>query len=74
MISETKNAENFELASHLNFVGAPINVDDIATSVLHLINTSSINGVVIPIDGGQKMMNFTKDVVDVATAILNKSK
>ena len=74
MISETQNQENFELASHMNFVGSPINVDDIANSVLHLINSSSINGAVIPVDGGQKMMNFTKDVVDVATGILNKNK
>jgi len=74
MISETQSDENFELASHMNFVGAPINVDDIANSVLHLINSSSINGAVIPVDGGQKMMNFTKDVVGVATGILDKSK
>ena len=74
LISETQTAENFELASHLNFVGAPINVEDIASSALHLIKTSSINGAVLPVDGGQKMMNFTKDVVDVASGILNKKK
>lgn len=74
LISETQSAENFELASHLNFIGAPINVDDIANSVVHLIHSKSINGVTIPVDGGQKMMNFTKDVVDVASGILNKDK
>lgn len=74
MISESQSAENFELASHLNFTGAPINVDDIASSVLHLINSTSINGAVLTVDGGQKMMNFTKDVVDVASGILNKNK
>ncbi len=72
MISETQSPENFELASHLNFVGAPLNAQDIADTVLHLINASSINGAVIPVDGGQKMMNFTKDVVDVAEGILKK--
>jgi len=74
LISESQSDENFELASHLNFVGAPINVNDIADSVLHLINASSINGAVLPVDGGQKMMNFTKDVTDVATEILEKNK
>jgi len=74
MISETQSADNFELASHLNFVGAPLKVDDIASSALHLINATSINGVVLPVDGGQKLMNFTKDVVDVATGILDKNK
>ncbi|MBT5074731.1 MAG: SDR family oxidoreductase [Kordiimonadaceae bacterium] len=74
LISESQSDENFELASHLNFVGAPINVNDIANSVLHLINSASINGAVLPVDGGQKMMNFTKDVVDVATGILEKNK
>ncbi len=74
LISETQSDENFELASHLNFIGVPLNVDDIANSVLHLIKSTSINGAVLPIDGGQKMMNFSKDVVDVATGILEKSK
>lgn len=74
LISETQSAENFELASHLNFVGAPINVEHIAATALYLIETSSINGAVIPVDGGQKMMNFTKDVVNVATGILEKNK
>ena len=73
LISQTQSEENFELASHLNFNGAPIDVDDITSSVLHLINSSSINGAVLPVDGGQKMMNFTKDVVNVATAILEKN-
>ncbi|MBL4602880.1 MAG: SDR family oxidoreductase, partial [Emcibacteraceae bacterium] len=74
LISETQSAENFELASHLNFVGAPINVEHIAATALYLIETTSINGAVIPVDGGQKMMNFTKDVVNVATGILEKNK
>lgn len=72
MISETQSSENFELASHLNFVGAPVNAKDIANTVLHLIRSASINGAVIPVDGGQKLMNFTKDVVDVAEGILKK--
>lgn len=74
LISETQTPENFELASHLNFVGAPLNVDDIASSVLHLISATSINGAVLPVDGGQKLMNFTKDVVNVATGLLEKNK
>ena len=74
LISETQSAENFEFAGHLNFVGCPINVEDVAKSVLHLIEATSINGAVLPVDGGQKMMNFTKDVVDVAEGILKKQK
>jgi NAD(P)-dependent dehydrogenase (short-subunit alcohol dehydrogenase family) len=72
LIAERQNVKSFELASHLNFNGTPINVQDIADTVLHLINAKSINGTVIPVDGGQKMMNFTKDVVDVAMGILKK--
>lgn len=72
MISKTQSEENFELASHLNFTGAPVKAQDIADTVLHLMRASSINGAVIPVDGGQKMMNFTKDVVDVAQEILKK--
>ena len=74
LISQTQNKENFELASHMNFNGTPINLEDIASSVLHLINSTSINGAVLPVDGGQKMMNFTRDVVNVATGILEKNE
>lgn len=74
LIAETESAENFELASHMNFNGAPLDVQHIADTVLHLINATSINGAVIPVDGGQKHMYFTKDVVDVAQGILDKNK
>lgn len=74
MIAQKQSPENFELASHLNFVGEPLKVQDLADTVLHLIRTTSLNGCVIPVDGGQKMMNFTRDVVAVAEGILSKSK
>ena len=74
LISETQTIENFKLASHLNFNGTPIDADDIAKTVMHLIGTPSINGTVIPVDGGQKMMNFTQDIVNVVSGILEKSK
>lgn len=73
LIAEEQSEKSFDMASHLNFNGAPINVNDIADTVLHLINARSINGAVIAVDGGQKMMNFTKDVVDVAEGILKKN-
>ena len=72
MISSTQSDENFELASHLNFVGEPIKVEDIAETALLLLKSSSINGVTIPVDGGQKMMNFTGDIVNVAKEILKE--
>lgn len=73
LIADGQSEKSFEMASHLNFNGEPINVDDIAETALHLIKSHSINGTVIPVDGGQKMMNFTKDVVDVADGILKKN-
>ncbi|MDG1996931.1 MAG: SDR family oxidoreductase [Emcibacteraceae bacterium] len=72
LIADGQSTKSFEMASHLNFNGSPLNVEDIATTVLHLITSTSINGAVIPVDGGQKMMNFTKDVVDVAEGILKE--
>lgn len=74
LIAEGQSDQNFDMASHLNFTGTPVDVKDIAQTVLHLIKSSSINGTVIPVDGGQKMMNFTKDVVDVAQGIIDKNK
>jgi len=73
LISSTQSAENFEFASHLNFNGAPIKVEDVAATAQLLINTTSLNGVIIPVDGGQKMINFTGDVVTIAEEILKKS-
>ncbi|MBL4801312.1 MAG: SDR family oxidoreductase [Emcibacter sp.] len=73
LISSTQSEENFALASHLNFIGAPLRVEDIASTAYLLITTPSINGTTIPVDGGQKMINFTGDVVNVAEDILKKS-
>ena len=73
LISSTQSVENFELASHLNFVGEPLRVEDIAHTAHLLITSPSINGTTIPVDGGQKMINFTGDVVNVAKKILKKS-
>lgn len=70
LISNTQSKDNFELASHLNFVGEPLKVEDIAATAHLLISSRSINGTTIPVDGGQKMINFTGDVVNVARNIL----
>ena len=72
LISSTQSARNFDLASHLNFIGEPLDVADIAKTALLLLTSKSINGTTIPVDGGQKMINFTGDVVNVAKNILKK--
>ena len=72
LISSSQTAENFELASHLNFIGQPLDVEDIAKTALLLLTSPSLNGTTIPVDGGQKMINFTGDVVNVAADILKK--
>jgi len=72
LISDNQSVENFELASHLNFIGEPLRVEDIAKTALLLLTSPSLNGTTIPVDGGQKMINFTGDVVNVAENILKK--
>lgn len=72
LISESQSKENFHLASHLNYVGEPLKVEDIANTAQLLIESPSINGATIPVDGGQKMINFTGDVVHVAESILKE--
>ncbi len=74
LISSSQTAKNFELASHLNFIGQPLDVEDIAKTALLLLTSPSLNGTTIPVDGGQKMINFTGDVVNVAENILKKPK
>ncbi|MCF6215428.1 MAG: SDR family oxidoreductase [Emcibacter sp.] len=73
LISHSQTAENFDLASHLNFIGEPLDVEDIAKTALLLLTSPSLNGTTIPVDGGQKMINFTGDVVNVAADILKKN-
>lgn len=70
LISRHQTADNFAFASRLNFTGAPLDVEDIAKTAELLITTPSINGATLAVDGGQKMMNFTGDVVTVAKDIL----
>lgn len=70
LISRDQSENNFTLASQLNFIGQPLKVEDIARTAHLLITTSSINGVTVPVDGGQKMINLTGDVVNVAKNIL----
>ncbi len=72
LISSSQSVENFELASHLNFIGEPLRVEDIAETARLLINSPSLNGITIPVDGGQRMINFTGDVVNVAKDILKR--
>ena len=72
LISHKQSDLNFELASHLNFNGEPIDAQDIANTCLMLMETRSINGVTIAVDGGQKMMNLSGDIVHIAQDILDK--
>jgi len=72
LIAEGQSEENFALASRLNFTGQPLNVQDIARTAHLLITSPSINASVIPVDGGQKMINLTADVVHVAEEILKE--
>ncbi len=72
LISSSQSAQNFNLASHLNFVGQPLRVEDVAKAAALLISSPSINGATLPVDGGQKMINFTGDVVNVAEKILKR--
>lgn len=74
LIAEGQTQENFDLASGLNFNGEPLNDQDIAATAHLLISTPSINGAVIPVDGGQKMLNLTHDIVHVAEEILKEDK
>ena len=74
LISESQSETNFQLASHLNYVGEPLKVEDIAHTARLLIESPSLNGITIPVDGGQKMINFTGDVVHVADSILKNIK
>jgi NAD(P)-dependent dehydrogenase (short-subunit alcohol dehydrogenase family) len=60
--SKTQSAENFAKARSNNLLRKPIAPDQIARTVEFILDTPSINGETIVVDGGQVLMHLPRDV------------
>jgi len=66
LISGEQSAEGFKKSQSMSLSGVGANPRDIASTIVHLWNTKSINGETIVIDGGQRHMGLDRDVAFLA--------
>ncbi len=74
LLSGDQSPENFDVASQLNLNNSPNKIVDIARTILHCIETNSLNATIIPVDGGQRMMRFGQDIARYTYHILDNKK
>ena len=69
LVSGDQTEEAYQAARRVNPLRDPVPLDDVCRAVVFLADTSSINGEIIAVDGGQNLMNLPRDVafLDAAT-------
>ena len=63
LVSGDQTPENFDQAHKMTPLGRAGKLDDIVAAVLFLLNTQSVTGQTIFIDGGQRLMPLDRDVM-----------
>ena len=63
LVSGDQTPENFTQAHRMTPLGRAGKLDDIVAAVLFLLNTQSVTGQTIFIDGGQRLMPLDRDVM-----------
>jgi NAD(P)-dependent dehydrogenase (short-subunit alcohol dehydrogenase family) len=63
LVSGDQTPENFAAAHRMTPLGRAGNADDIVAAVLFLLQTKSVTGQTIFIDGGQRLMPLDRDVM-----------
>ncbi len=63
LLSGDQTPENFAQAHRMTPLGRAGKLDDIVAAVLFLLNTKSVTGQTIFIDGGQRLMPLDRDVM-----------
>jgi NAD(P)-dependent dehydrogenase (short-subunit alcohol dehydrogenase family) len=63
LVSGDQTPENFTAAHRMTPLGRAGNPDDIVAAVLFLVQTQSVTGQTIFIDGGQRLMPLDRDVM-----------
>jgi NAD(P)-dependent dehydrogenase (short-subunit alcohol dehydrogenase family) len=62
MISNLQTPERFEVAWRANPLHRGATPEDIAAAALYLLNTPSVTGTVLQVDGGEHLMRRVRDV------------
>jgi NAD(P)-dependent dehydrogenase (short-subunit alcohol dehydrogenase family) len=62
LISGDQSEADFEAARRVNPLARPIPLDDVCRTVAFLAETPSINGEILALDAGQRLMNLPRDV------------
>lgn len=60
--SHLQNADDFERTHKLSLLGQSSNTADVCRTVLYVVNTPSITGSFIVVDGGQHLLGLQRDV------------
>jgi NAD(P)-dependent dehydrogenase (short-subunit alcohol dehydrogenase family) len=63
LVSGDQSEENFKQAHKMTPLGRAGDLDDIVASILFLLNTQSVTGQTIFVDGGQRLMPLDRDVM-----------
>ncbi|WP_417623869.1 SDR family NAD(P)-dependent oxidoreductase [Paremcibacter congregatus] len=73
LLSGDQSEENFALSRKMNPRQKPTEVTDIARTALYLIQTESLNGAIIPVDSGQRLMSGDRDIARLTADILKET-
>lgn len=65
LISGDQSQENFEKSWRKSLAGVGATPEEIASTILYMWNTKSINGETITLDGGQHLLGLERDVAFV---------
>ncbi len=66
-VSGVQTDGDFEETNAINPLERAVNVDDICRAALFLVQSTSVNGEIITIDGGQKLFKLERDVAFLTT-------
>jgi hypothetical protein len=61
-MSGAQTRENFEAMHRVNLLGRGIGVDDIVGALRFIIDTPTLTGQTITLDGGQRFLGLARDV------------
>src|SRR5688500_5474775 len=62
LLSGAQSEENFEAMHPFNLLGRGVSVDDVVTALRFIIDTPTLTGQVLTVDGGQRFLGLARDV------------
>jgi NAD(P)-dependent dehydrogenase (short-subunit alcohol dehydrogenase family) len=62
LLSGAQSEENFEAMHPFNLLGRGVTVDDVVSTLRFIIDTPTLTGQVLTVDGGQRFLGLARDV------------